>query len=121
MNPVSLAVWILAVAVGVGTILALWHLRATELASRPPLAAGIAHGIVGTVGLIVLVWASRGPPRGADAGVASFGVVSAWLFFAAVVTGAATLALRRKPVMMAIHAGIAITGFVLLLAWNSLG
>ncbi|MEA2745672.1 MAG: hypothetical protein QOG25_4043, partial [Acetobacteraceae bacterium] len=31
------------------------------------------------------------------------------------------LLLRRKATMMTIHAGIAITGYVLLLAWNALG
>jgi hypothetical protein len=29
--------------------------------------------------------------------------------------------LRRKPVVMAIHAGIAITGYMMLLAWAALG
>ncbi len=122
MDPVSLAVWTLTVAVAAGTILALWHLRATDRTGQPPLAAGIAHGIVGTAGLAVLGFALRGPARGGGAGVGSFGSIAALLFVGAVVTGVATLLLRRrKPIVMAVHAGIAITGYVLLLAWNALG
>jgi hypothetical protein len=102
-------------------VLALWHLRATEGARRPPLVAGIAHGGIGTVGLTLLLLALRGPPRGIDAGAGSFGSASAVLFSAAVLTGIVLLLLRRKGVVMAIHVGIAITGYVLLLAWASLG
>lgn len=96
----------------------LWHLRGT---SRPPLVAGIAHGLVGTVGLAALLLALRGPPRGVAAGAGSFGAVSAVLFAGAVLTGIVMLALRRNGAVMAIHAGIAITAYVLLLAWSSLG
>ena len=115
------AVWVLTVAVAAGTVLALWHLRATDARQRPPIAAGIAHGIVGAVGLAVLLLALRGPARGIDAGVGTFGMVAAFLFAGAALTGVAMLLLRRKAVMMAIHAGFAITGYVLLLAWNALG
>lgn len=82
--------------------------------------AGIAHGTVGAAGLAVLLLALRGPARGVDAGVGSFGIVSAVLFAAALLTGIVLLTLRRKGLVMAIHAGIAITGYVLLLAWSSL-
>lgn len=121
MGIIPVIVWVMTVAVGAGTILALWHLRATDKGSRPPLAAGIAHGLMGTAGLVTLIFALRGPPRGVDAGVGSFGTIAAALFAGALVTGLAVLSLRRKPIVMAVHAGIAITGYVLLLAWNSLG
>jgi hypothetical protein len=113
---ISLAVWVLTVAVAAGSGLALWYLRGV---SRPPFVAGIAHGLVGAAGLVVLVLALKGPPRGVQAGVGSFGTIAAVLFGGAVVSG--VLILRRSPVVMAIHAGIAITGYVLLLAWNALG
>jgi hypothetical protein len=116
-----LAVWVLTVAVAAGSVLALWHLRAAEGATRPPLAAGVAHGVVGAAGLAALLLALQGAPRGVAAGVGSFGTVSAVLFVVALLTGLLMLLLRRKGVVMAIHAGIAITGYVLLLAWNSLG
>jgi hypothetical protein len=96
----------------------LWHLRG---GSRPPLVAAIVHGLVGAAGLVVLVFALQGPPRGIATGVGSFGTVSAALFAAALLAGIVLLMLRRKGIVMAIHAGIAITGYVLLLAWNSLG
>jgi hypothetical protein len=118
---VSAAVWILTVAVAAGTVLALWHLRVSDDVKAPSLAVGIAHGVVGAVGLGVLLLALRGPTRGVDAGVGSFGAVSAGLFAGALATGIGILLLRRKAIVMTIHAGIAITGYVLLLAWNSLG
>ena len=112
------AVWVLTLAVAVGTGLGLWHLRGI---SRPPFAAGIAHGVIGTVGLGVLLLALRGPPRGVANGVGSFGTIAALLFAAALVAGLVLLVLRRRSVVMAIHAGIAITAYMLLLAWYSLG
>lgn len=118
---VSLAVWVLTLAVAAGSGLALWHLRATEPRERPPLAVGIAHGAVGAAGLAALLFALRGPARGIQAGVGSFGTIAAVLFIGAIVTGVRLLLLRRKAVVMAIHAGIAITGYVLFLAWYSLG
>jgi hypothetical protein len=101
-------------------LLALLHLRATDKASLPPLSAGIAHGLIGATGLGFLLLALGGPPRGIDTGVGSFGIMSAILFAAAILTGISLL-LRRSGIVMAVHAGIAITGYVLLLAWNALG
>jgi hypothetical protein len=118
---VSIAVWVLTLAVAAGAGLGLWHLRATEGVSPPPLVAGIAHGVVGTIGLGVLLFALQGPSRGVAAGVASFGTASAALFAGTALTGVVMLLLRRKAIVMAVHAGIAITGYVLLLAWSALG
>ena len=77
--------------------------------------------MVGAAGLAVLLLALRGPARGAAVGVGSFGAVSAGLFGAALMTGVVLLLLRRKGVVMAIHAGIAITGYVMVMAWVALG
>jgi hypothetical protein len=88
---------------------------------RLPIGAGIAHGTIGVVGLGMLLFALRGPARGVDTGVASFGTTSAALFVGAALTGVVMLRMRRKAIVMAVHAGIAITGYVLLLAWYSLG
>jgi hypothetical protein len=93
----------------------------TEGASRPPLIAGIAHGVVGAAGLAILLLALRGPARGVGAGVGSFGTIAAVLFAAALLSGVGLLLLYRKGIVIAIHAGIAISGYVLLLAWSSLG
>jgi hypothetical protein len=51
--------------------------------------------------------------------VGSFGTIAAILFTGALLTGIIMLLFRRKTIVMAIHAGIAITGYVLLLAWDS--
>jgi hypothetical protein len=118
---VALAVWILSLTVVAGTVLVLWHLRATDNTGLPPLAAGIAHGVAGAAGLVVLLLALRGPPRGIDAGAGSFGTMAAALLVGAVVTGIVMLRLRNRAVVMTIHAGLAITGYVLLLAWDALG
>ncbi len=111
----------MTLAVAFGSVLALWHLRATDGASRPPLSAGIAHGVIGTAGLTVLLLALRGPPRGVAAGAGSFGTTAAVVFGAALATGLAVLVRRRKApaVTMVIYSGFAITAYVLLVAWYS--
>ncbi len=119
----SLAGWIISLTVVAGTILALWHMRAADGIGRPPAAAGIAHGLAGAVGLAGLLLLVRGPVRGAASGVGSFGTTAAWLFAAALVSGLLVWQRRRRgpAVIMAVHAGFAVTGWVLLLAWLSLG
>ena len=116
------AITVLTLAVAAGTLLGLLHLRATDGATRPPVAAGVAHGLCGLIGLVLLLPVAFGPPLGAAAGAAAFGPVSAWMFAGALLSGAAILLRRRRnpAVLMAIHAGIAITGYVMLLAWYSL-
>jgi len=118
------AVLILGAAVVAGLILAFWHMRASEGGvSRPPSIVGIAHGIVGVTGLAVLLFALRGPVRGAGAGVGSFGQWSAWLLIGALLAGLLILIPRQKvpTVSIVIHGGLAITGYVLLVAWDALG
>ncbi len=117
----AVAVWVLSLAVVAGTILALWHLRGPDEGLGPPLAAGLAHGAAGAVGLVILLFALRGPPRGVEAGAGSFGTTAAVLFGGAILTGVVVLLVRKKGTVIAIHAGIAITGYVLLLAWDALG
>jgi hypothetical protein len=112
--------WLLTLAVAAGTILALLHLRG---GSRPPLAAGLAHAAVGTLGLILLLPFAFGAPRGIASGSAAFGPIAACLLIGALLTGAVVLLRRRNgPVVtMAIHAGLAIAGYVMLLAWYAVG
>lgn len=114
------AVWVLTIAVAAGTLLGMLHIQGIH---RPPLTAGVAHAVAGGLGLVLLVLALRGPVRGAATGVASFGQMAAWLFGAALLSGALILARRRHApnLSMIVHAGLAVTGYVLLLAWNALG
>jgi putative copper export protein len=72
---------------------------------------------------VALLLALRGPARGVAAGAGSFGVTAAVVFAAALATGVVVLVTRRNgpAVTMAIHSGLAITGYVLLVAWYSVG
>ncbi|HEY8290615.1 MAG TPA: hypothetical protein VIG49_15175 [Acetobacteraceae bacterium] len=123
---VGIAVLVLSVAVLAGIILALWHMRAAEGAPRPPFAAGVAHGSIGIIGVVTLALALRGPARGVAYGAGSFGWLAAVLLSAALLVGlflplSAWRSRRVPAVAISVHAGLAITGFVLLLAWGSLG
>jgi len=118
----SLALVILSAAVALGVALALVHLRGS-LPSRP---FGALHGVVGAAGLGALLLALRGPPRGVLTGVASFGAIAAVLAAVALVVGLGIAALARRGrgglgLVIAVHATLAITAYVLLLAYVSLG
>lgn len=110
-------------AVLAGTVLAFWHLRTAEGVARPPGWAGIAHGLGGAVGLALLLLALRGPSRAVADGAGSFGTIAAWLFgMALLVGGIIWVRRRRRPTLTIIlHTALAVTGWVLLLAWASLG
>jgi hypothetical protein len=113
---------ILAIAVGLGAVLAVLHLRTNRIAAPPPWPLGAVHGILALVGLGCLALALRGPPRGVEQGTASFGVIAAVLFVLAALLGARLLAARvfKKRIgggTIAIHATLAVSGFVILAAY----
>jgi hypothetical protein len=117
-----LAFAILSATVAAGIALALLHLRG----SPPHWLAGALHGVAGAAGLAALLLALRGPPRGVLTGVASFGTVAATLAAIALVAGLAIAALARRShravgLLIAAHATLAITAYVLLVAYVSLG
>jgi hypothetical protein len=119
----SVAVAILSVTVVLGIALAMVHLRGT---SRPPWMIGALHGVLGAVGLGTLVLALRGPPRGVQASVASFGGVAAVLAAAALAVGLGVVTLARRSrrgvgLAIAVHFTLAVTAYVLLAAYVSLG
>jgi hypothetical protein len=110
----------LAVAVLLGSVLAVLHMR--ENAAPPPWPLGALHGLVAVAGLVCLALALRGPPRGADQGTAGFGTIAAWLLALAALIAIALVAARlrkkRLPGMLiGIHATFAIGGFAVLLAY----
>jgi hypothetical protein len=118
-----LAFWILAVAVALGSVLAFVHLHGKRL---PPWQASAVHGVLGAIGLGLLVIALGGPARGAAYGVSAFGPAAAALAAIALVLGLLILLLARRlrrgvGLAIAAHGTVAVTAFVLLLAYLSLG
>lgn len=87
---------------------------------------GVVHGLVGAAGFGLLIVALRGPRRSDAMGVGSFGIVALVLFGIALTLGPFIPPLtRRAPrfagLLLAVHATVAITAYVLFLAWASIG
>ena len=115
---------ILGVAVLLGSVLAVLRLQ-TE-GSTPPWSLAALHGFLAVGGLNCLALALRGPPRGLDRGVASFGIIATSLIALAALIGVALLATRIfktqiSAMMIGIHATLAVGGFVILTAYVLLG
>jgi hypothetical protein len=109
------------VAVLLGLVLALLFAHGTAY----PRLVGWLHGALGVAALVLLLLALRGPPRGMAMGAGSFGVIAAWLLGVALVFGLLMLnrSLRRGTIpgaAVAVHATLAIAGFVVLVAYASL-
>ena len=116
---------LLLLAGSLGGLLATLHGRASPaaIAAWP---VGILHGLFGSIGLIALVFALRGPPHGAAAGVAGFGRIAAVLLAAALMASLPLVLarLRRRPppgLLIGVHASLAISGIVLLAAYTFVG
>jgi hypothetical protein len=112
----------LTAAVALGVAVALQYLRPT---SPRGAFAGVIHGLTGALGFGLLIIALQGPRRGDAMGAGSFGIAAAVLFGLALLFGPFVRVLvRRFPraagLVLATHASIALTGFVLFLAWASL-
>jgi hypothetical protein len=116
---------IFTMTVALGAVLAVLHLRTnrTTTSPRPPRwPLGALHGVLALAGLACLALALRGPPRGLQQGTASFGLIAAVLFVLAALLGARLLAARLfgKPIgggTIAVHATLAVSGFVILAAY----
>jgi hypothetical protein len=112
---------ILGSAVLLGAALAVLHQR-TEPGAGAPWPVAAVHGLLGVGGLICLVLALRGPPRGLDRGTGSFGTIGATLIALAALAGGAILIthLRNRrggATLIGIHATLAVSGFVVLAAY----
>lgn len=111
------ALLLLAVAVLVGSLLAVLHLSSDKIRKVPwPLAA--LHALFALGGFAALLASLSGPPRGVDQGTASFDAISAWLLGLAVLFGLLILSARlrgqaRAGGLIGIHASLAVGGFVL--------
>ncbi len=120
----SLATIVLALAVALGSVLAVLHLGRGGAAA--PLWLGSLHGIAALAGLGLLVAALQGPQRGQASGTASFGVIAATALALAALLGLALFTMRlRKPrvpgAIIAVHASMAVAGFVVLVVYAALG
>jgi hypothetical protein len=112
---------ILAVAVLLGSVLAVLHLQ-TEDRATPPWGLAALHGLLAISGLCCLALALRGPPRGQDLGTASFGIIATALLTLAALVGAGLFAAhvfkrRIAGIIIGIHATLAVSGFVVLTAY----
>jgi hypothetical protein len=115
------AFYVLCAAVALGCILAIPYLRGEAI--RLPWPAGAAHGTVGAAGLAMLVLVlCRGLPPSAM-GTAGFAPAAAVFIALALVLGLIIALWRRRPhgVLVAIHASLAVAGFVVLWTVVSLG
>ncbi len=117
---ITLAVWLWGTTVAIGAVMAVRFLGERQLASRPVAAV---HGVLGAAGLAALLVALA--TAGATSnryGTAAFGPAAAVLATIAVIIGL-TIAVRgrsrpRGPgLLIGIHATIAVTAAVLLLAY----
>jgi hypothetical protein len=120
MLPLSLSLLLIATLLGIA--LAALHLR-REGRTRPGWQFGALHGSVGVVGLLTLLLALRGPPRGEAMGIEAFGRIAAVLLALAALAGLAMAVGFRRPrrvpgLVIGIHATIAVAGVVVLAAYT---
>lgn len=122
----DLAFALLAFAASLGALLALLHeadpSRAVVKALRPRgRGLGLIHGSLGGAGLLVLLAALYSGAIHPAAGVVGFDVIAAWLIGIALIFGLAILKTLRDgrgspSALIAIHAALAISGIVVLMA-----
>ena len=115
------ALIILVIAVLFGSWLAVLH-SAGRPAERTPLPLALMHAGLALGGLALLAVTLRGPARGADQGVAGFGVTAAGLLAVAAIIGAQIFVrfrLRKKSAgaLIGVHAALAVSGVVILAAY----
>lgn len=127
----------LLLAGAIGATLAALFLRQGEAesdaapASMRAEATGILHGTLGAVGVLLLLVAMQDGAVHAAVGLAGFPAIASWLLGLALLAGLAVLGASvadpegrrrgRRGILIAIHASLAISGLVVLLALIGLG
>jgi hypothetical protein len=108
----ALSLWLVLGAGVIGGIMAVrWRAMLSVL-----------HVLLGSCGLLMLLFALRGPPRGVAMGVASFGGIAASLLALALLVGIVLGALRSRAkavpgLVIGAHVTIAISGIFVLAAY----
>ena len=117
---IDLAFWLLLAAAVLGGGLALLYMCGRAL--RAPWPIGILHGALGTTGLAALLLVLRNGLPPSAMGTTGFAPAAAVLLGIALLLGL-VIGLRRRPtgVLVAVHASVAIAGFVVLWTVVSLG
>jgi len=116
----SLALALLSLAVLIGVAIGIRFLGGRRMPSR---AIGAVHGLLGVSGLCVLIFALMSSAGAGDRyGTASFGPAAAVLAALAVLVGVGIALLGRKAprgsgLLIVVHASVAVTAYVLLLAY----
>ncbi len=115
-----LALALLSLAVLIGVTISIRFLGYNHLPSH---AIGAVHGLLGASGLSALILALvSGTGTGDRYGTASFGPAAAILAALAALAGVGIALLRRRParnigLLIGVHASLAVTAYVLLLAY----
>ena len=118
----DLSLWLLAAAALAGLVLiGLMQWRPSGGGWR----AALAHGALGAAGFVVLLLGMGGPSRGAAMGAQNFGAIAAGLVGFALALGLLILAARSRrrapgPLLLGLHATLAVAGVVMLAAYLSL-
>ncbi|MEJ2376303.1 MAG: hypothetical protein P8Y53_10655 [Pseudolabrys sp.] len=115
---------LLTLAVLAGSLLAVLHMRENKALPAWPWAA--LHGLAAVGGLILLALSLGGPTRGAAQGTAGFGAGAAAILALAALFGAMLVSARVRcgqvpGALIAVHAMIAVSGFVVLMAYYFAG
>jgi hypothetical protein len=115
-----LAFYTLCAAAALGAGLAVPYLRGS---ASPPWPLGLVHGALGAAGLVALLFVLRHGLPPSAMGTAGFAPAAASLLAIALLLGLVIGLKRRRPagVLVAVHASVAIAGFVVLWTVVSLG
>ncbi|MGB7036326.1 MAG: hypothetical protein WBD71_12450 [Xanthobacteraceae bacterium] len=121
MSMLTLAFAVLVIAVLLGSVLFVMHLRNDPRSAARWRLAGL-HGLVGIGGLVCLLFALHNPSLQPDPGTAGFGGISLVLIALAALFGGGIFVARvansrRAGALIGVHATIAISGFVILAAY----
>lgn len=122
LSELEIAFYILCAAVVLGGGLAIHFMRGEEM-RRPPWPIGVVHGALGAAGLASLLLVLRNglPPSGM--GTTGFASAAAVLLGIALLLGLVIGLRRHRPhgLLVAVHASLAVVGFVVLWTLISLG